>query len=235
MNNGVSVGLDADYQQNVVAECKSDRRGTATRSTRRAPPTCRSLISARLFGYNGLYDTFFREKLANLVDTSPPAMGVEDVDRGVRVGGSAAMLQHFQAAERIRQLFFRQGSQDPQLQFTLTPTDLDAAVLRFTLDVDGQALVYRHDAPRAVAATWPGPKPNLAVATFEERSGGRPNLVFEGPWAWLRMVGAARLDRESEVRYAMTYRCGWPRGAAHARSAQPAQSLRGARPAAVPV
>jgi type VI secretion system protein ImpL len=127
---------------------------------------------------------------------------------GSRVGGSAAMLRQFQVAERIRQLYFRQGSQDPQLQFTLTPTDLDAAALRFTLDVDGQSLVYRHDAPRAVAVTWPGPKPNLVVATFDERNGGRPNLVFEGPWAWLRMVNAARVDRESEVRYVMTIAAG---------------------------
>ena len=206
LNSRVSVGLDAEYQTNVVAECK---RVVDTRYPFNPAGTTDVPLAdfGRLFGYNGLYDTFFREKLANLVDTSRPQWEWKTLS-GSRVGGSDEMLQHFQAAERIRQLFFRQGSQDPQLQFTLTPTDLAAAVLRFTLDVDGQALVYRHDAPRAVAVTWPGPKPNLAVATFEERSGGRPNLVFEGPWAWLRMVGAARLDRESEVRYAMTISAG---------------------------
>jgi type VI secretion system protein ImpL len=118
------------------------------------------------------------------------------------------MLRPVEAAQRIRDLFFRQGSQEPQLQFTITPNDLDAGALKFTLEIDGQAIEYRHAAPRPVAITWPGPKPNLVVATFEERSGGRPNIVFEGPWAWHRMLGRAQVQRESEVRYAMTIAAG---------------------------
>jgi type VI secretion system protein ImpL len=206
LNSRVSDGLDADYQANVVNECKAV---VGTRYPFNPAGTVDVPLAdfGRLFGYNGLYDAFFRDKLANLVDTTRPQWEWKTLS-GSRVGGSAAMLRQFQVAERIRQLYFRQGSQDPQLQFTLTPTDLDAAALRFTLDVDGQSLVYRHDAPRAVAVTWPGPKPNLVVATFDERNGGRPNLVFEGPWAWLRMVNAARVDRESEVRYVMTIAAG---------------------------
>ena len=162
----------------------------------------------RLFGYNGLYDTFFTaNRLPDLVDMTHSPWTWRTL-QGIPVGGSPAMLRQFEAAQRIRQMYFRQGSQDPQLQFTITPSDLDAGALRFTLEIDGQTVDYRHAAPRPVAISWPGPKPNLVVATFEERSGGRPNIVFEGPWAWLRMLGRAQVQRESEVRYTMTIAAG---------------------------
>ena len=163
----------------------------------------------RLFGYNGLYDTFFREKLASLVDTTR-APGRGRHCSGSTVGGSRRDAAAFRGgrsasascssgrARRTRNCSSRSRRRD-----------LDAGALRFTLEVDGQTVDYRHAAPRAVAITWPGPKPNLVVATFEERSGGRPNLVFEGPvgvaCAW---SDAARVDRESEVRYAMTISAG---------------------------
>jgi type VI secretion system protein ImpL len=91
------------------------------------------------------------------------------------------MLRQFEAAQRIRQMYFRQGSQDPQLQFTITPSDLDAGALRFTLEIDGQTVDYRHAAPRPSRSAGQDPSRTWSFATFEERSGGRPNIVFRGP------------------------------------------------------
>jgi type VI secretion system protein ImpL len=93
---------------------------------------------------------------------------------------------------------------EPTLRFTVTPDELDTGAVRFTLSVDGQNLEYRHDAPRPVAMTWPGPGPGQAVATFEERGGARPNQVFQGPWAWLRFVEASRMERVNDVRLMLT-------------------------------
>jgi type VI secretion system protein ImpL len=198
MRGGTASTLDGLYNK-VVAECAAIV-GSRYPFTAAATADVPLADFGRLFGYNGVYDTFFRENLAPLVDTNRTPWSWRTVT-GVPVGGSSAMLRQVEAAQRIRELFFRQGSQDPQLQFTITPSDLDVGALRFTLDIDGQTIEYRHAAPRAVAVTWPGPKPNLVTATFEERGGARPNLVFEGPWAWLRFLARAQLQRESEVRY----------------------------------
>jgi type VI secretion system protein ImpL len=45
---------------------------------------------------------------------------------------------------------------------------------------------------------WPGPNPGMAAATFEDRSGPRPNLVFQGPWAWFRLIDASQIQPETE-------------------------------------
>jgi type VI secretion system protein ImpL len=202
VRSGATEDVSSKYAS-LVEECKAivgARYPFNASATADVPPA----DFGRLFGYNGLYDTFFTaNRLPELVDTTRSPWTWKTL-QGIPVGGSPAMLRQFEAAQRIRQLYFRQGSQEPQLQFTITPSDLDAGALRFTLEIDGQTIDYRHAAPRAVAVTWPGPKPNLVVATFEERGGGRPNIVFEGPWAWLRMLARAQVTRESEVRYAMS-------------------------------
>jgi type VI secretion system protein ImpL len=120
------------------------------------------------------------------------------------VGSTTQLLKRVEAAQRIRDMYFRAGSMDPELRFTITPEELDAAAVRFALDVDGQTVEYRHAAPRPVTMVWPGPRPGLTTVTFEERSGGHPNAVYQGPWGWLRFVESARLDRTSDVRVALT-------------------------------
>ena len=200
VRSGTAANLAAAYAP-VVAECQAivgSRYPFNPTGTVDVPPA----DFGRLFGYNGIYDKFFQESLSQLVDVNQRPWSWKTLE-GVPVGGSTAMLRQVEAAQRIRRLFFADGSQQPQLQFTITPISLDAGALRFTLEIDGTPIVYRHDAPRRVAVTWPGSKPNLVVATFEERGGGQPNLVFQGPWAWLRLLGRAQMQRESEVLYTM--------------------------------
>ena len=99
---------------------------------------------------------------------------------------------------------FRPGSQDPEVRFSIAAVDLDAGAVRFTLDVDGQAFDYRHGPVIAKPMTWPGPNPGRAIATFEERTGGRPNIAAEGPWAWFRLIDQAQVQRETDAVYVVT-------------------------------
>ena len=48
------------------------------------------------------------------------------------------MLDQFQAARRIRDMFFPPGSKKPDVRFCVTITDLDPARTRFVLQIDGQ-------------------------------------------------------------------------------------------------
>ena len=199
----LSITLESRYQQDVVKEC------TAIVASRfpfvAGSPTDVPLADfGRLLGYNGVYDTFFKTELASLVDTSRSPWAWRRDASGAAVGGSVSMLRQFEAADRIRTMFFRSGSQDPEVRFSIAAVDLDAGAVRFTLDVDGQAFDYRHGPVIAKPMTWPGPNPGRAIATFEERTGGRPNIAAEGPWAWFRLIDQAQVQRETDAVYVVT-------------------------------
>jgi len=59
-----------------------------------------------------------------------------------------------------------------------------------------------------VSITWPGGKVGGAAATFEEHSGSRSPMVFDGAWGLFRLLDKATLARESDIRYSLTVTSG---------------------------
>ncbi|MGH9350097.1 MAG: type VI secretion system membrane subunit TssM [Vicinamibacterales bacterium] len=204
---GIRSTIESRYQQDVMRPCVAAIEG-------RYPFNPMSAVDVpladfgRLFGHGGVFDTFFRTNLAEFVDTARNPWAWRADAAGAAVGGSTAILRQFQLAERIRDSFFRSGTQVPELRFSVTPAELDALATRFLLEIDGQSFDYRHGPERNWSAVWPGPNPGVAAATFEERSGGRPNIVHQGPWAWFRLVNAGHIQRESDVRHVITLQSG---------------------------
>src|SRR5690606_20275579 len=174
----------------------------------------------QVFGHGGIYDTFFKSELQPYVDTSRERWTWRPT--APPLAGAANMLARFQAAERIRQVFFRAGSQTPEVRFTLTAQSLDASATRFTLTLDGTSLEYRHDQPRPVAFTWPSPTPGRTAYAFEVAGGAGPNMAFEGPWAVLRLLEQAQVQAVSDVQYVYTFSA----GGLQARMQLQAQSVR---------
>jgi type VI secretion system protein ImpL len=160
----------------------------------------------RVLGYGGTFDTFFRTHLAALVDTSRTPWQWRE--GAAAIGGSPAMLRQFQQAQRIREVYFKPGTQVPEARFNLTPGSLDVAVTRFGLDLDGQRFEYRHGPQQSSPLTWPGGAVGQVAITFEERSGGSPNVVKQGPWAWFRMLDQAQVNRASDTRLGVTFTAG---------------------------
>jgi len=124
------------------------------------------------------------------------------------IGGSASMLKQFQDAERLRQVFFKPGGQTPEVRFVVSPDDLDADVDSFRLEVDGQALEYRHGPPKPVSMTWPGGAVGQASATFQQRNGTHPQSAFQGPWALFRLLDQASMAPQSDTRLSVTFKLG---------------------------
>jgi type VI secretion system protein ImpL len=190
-----SGDLEDRYRREVLREC-------TTALTGRYPFTPGSATDlplsdfARLFGHGGVYDAFFQNNLAVMVDTSRSPWSW----RPGAVSSSPAMLARFEAAQRVRDAFFPAGSRVPDLRFSVTLTDLDAAATRFILEIDGQRLEDRRGPPRPVTVTWPARSPGDAAATFEDRYGAWPAMRFVGPWAWFRLMDAAQARPESELR-----------------------------------
>ena len=203
--------LDQRYREQVIKPCMAIVSG-------RYPFTAGSPIDVpladfgRLFAGGGIFDTFFKENLAPLVDVSRSPWAWRAGGSGPP-GASSAMLRQFEQVQQIRERYFGPGGQLPEQQFTLTPGDLDASTARFTLEVDGQTLEYRHGPVRSIPARWPGPAPGVASVTFEDRSGAHPNTTFQGPWAWFRLLDTATLHADSDVRFTAAFQAGSHQGA----------------------
>ena len=188
--------LDQRYRQQVVNQCEQLIAG-------RYPFSAGSRVDVpladfgRVFGAGGIYDAFFKDNLAPLVDTTRSPWAWRS---GSPAGASPAMLRQFEAAEQIRQRYFGSAAPLPELQFTLTPVELDREANRFSLEVDGQTLDYRHGPVRSLPVKWPGPAPGAAAMTLEDRAGVQANRSFQGPWAWFRLLDAATLKAQTDVR-----------------------------------
>jgi type VI secretion system protein ImpL len=214
--------LENRYREDVLRDCNEVVAGHYPFTPGSATDTPLADFG-RLFGYGGVFDTFFKANLEPLVDTSRSPWTWRAGVSGASVGASTAMLRQFEAARRVREMFFRPGSQTPELHFTLMPAGLDPAATRFVLEIDGQAIDYRPGVERAWAATWPGPGTGAAVATFEDNSGGRPREAFAGPWAWFRLLDAVQVHRETDVRYIASFQVGGHQARAPAALLRPAR------------
>jgi type VI secretion system protein ImpL len=201
------VDLARRYNQQVLRECRDLIEGRYP--VNRASATDVPLADfSRVFGPGGVFDTFFRDNLAPLVDTSQEPWRWRQ--GAAPIGGSAALLRQFQLVQRIREMYFGPAgaaSQTPLTRFFLAPDVLDASVTRFTLDIDSQTFEYRHGPTASRPMAWPGESGRAAFA-FEDASGAIAGPSRQGPWAWFRLLDQARVDRESDSRFRVTFTAG---------------------------
>ena len=191
------------YAQQVVSECHDRVEGLFPLNPASATDAKLEDFS-RVFGPGGVFDTFYRENLAPLVDTSGPQWRWRDG----AAAGPAAMLQQFQRVQRVRDLYFGAGARGPEARFSLLADSLDGSVARFTLNVDGQSFEYRYESPRSRPLSWPGTVGEASFA-FEDRSGHPiPGNAFQGPWAWFRLLSQAQVERDTDSRFKVTFSAG---------------------------
>jgi type VI secretion system protein ImpL len=207
------------YQGEVVAECNAVVTGRYPFAS--SPSDVPIADFSRLFGYGGVYDSFFKTHLAPLVDATRSPWRWREAGGGT-IGLPASLPAQFEAADRIRQQFFRAGAAEPGLRFSLTPEYLDASVQRFVLEADGQRLEYAHGPQTRWALKWPSEAAEQVVATFETGDGPGASVVFEGPWAIFRLIDASNLQSQTETRFVL----GIQAGGATARLRLDAASIR---------
>jgi len=150
---------------------------------------------ARVFGPNGLLDAYFRSRLASQVDTRVrPWRLVGEMTLPAKAG---ATLRSFQMADEIRRLFFPPGAELPELRLQITPVGMDADVLMFSADVDGQMLRYENGPRRTRTLVWPGPAATQRVLlrTLPAGPNGVSAEVHDGPWALLRVMQRRGISR----------------------------------------
>lgn len=194
--------LDQLYASQVVRDC-TDLVGGRYPLDRSSSTDAAPADFAHVFGPGGVYDSFFRNHLAPLVDTSRSPWRW----RAGAAPASASMLRQFERAQRIRDVFFGTGSQTPQVRFNLTADTLDPTVTAFRMSVDGQSFQYAHGPVRSVSMQWPGTS-GQAAFEFDSPGGPIPGPAFQGPWAWFRLLDRARITPLSGSRYRATFTAG---------------------------
>jgi type VI secretion system protein ImpL len=153
----------------------------------------------RLFAPGGLLDDFFQKNLAQYVDTSSRPWKFRTVG-DTSLGDASASLVQFQRAAAIRDVFFRGGAA-PTIKLDFKPVSLDTSITQLAIDVDGQALKYSHGPQVPTSIQWPGPKGTSQVRVQVTPPGADPgasNLLFEGPWALMRMLDRAQIQPTSQ-------------------------------------
>ena len=201
VKGAASEDLGRKYEQDVASECVRLIEGRYP-FNRASSDDVELDDFAQLFAGGGTFDNFFHANLESLVDRSvSPWRWKSDA---AQPSGARGLLQQFQAVQAIRELYFRGGSKKPEVRFNMTPDSLDAAVTRFSLDVDNQPMEYRHERVQTLTFTWPGTGAGHTTVAFD--AGGPPNEVtFQGPWAWFRALDQAKIQAESLTRFLVTF------------------------------
>lgn len=198
ISGDMQVLLNRLWEAEVLPFCRQ-----ATRNRYPFYPTSRRGIPLKdfkdLFGPKGELARFF-EKISFPVDTTTDPWRW----KGEGKRGSKEALARFQRAAAIREAFFAAGS-DPTVELQLTAVGMDGQAKQFLLDLEGQLVIFRHEAGRSWRLTWPGDGTGVRMA-FIDLDDQEHNLPRQqGTWAWFRILDRSSLKRISAERYRVTF------------------------------
>ncbi len=190
---GARSGLNAQWQAKVYPFCQRALNGRYPFARGgKADVTMQDF--GKLFGPNGLIDSFFNENLITFVDTTSNPWRWKRVNN-TDLGISNAVLAQFQRAAEIRDGFFLAPGL-PSITFDLTPIALDPKAEQVILEVDGQPITYAHGPPQVTPLTWPGKGAGRTRVAFAPETAGIENsMTRDGPWAWFRLLDSAEVRR----------------------------------------
>jgi type VI secretion system protein ImpL len=155
---------------------------------------------ANFFGNGGTMDTFFKNYLQPFVDNSKFYWELKNVE-GQRINISQNTLEMFIRAALIQRMFFPEDSRIPAITFSLVPVDLDSNVQSFSLELDGQTVLFQKDNEQIISLYWPGPQPNHSAITFVDTQGKKAVLAETGPWSWFRILDKSHLESTSSPKH----------------------------------
>lgn len=217
MFRNIAVGASSDTQrrdlENVRKRINVEVGGFCRQAIAKRYPLVRSASSevtlgdiARMFAPgSGLMDSFFRDNLANKVDTTQANWRFMPGIDGKTLPGSEGLLRPFQQGQSIRDAFFANGATTPSFKVTVRTVRMDNTILSLTLDVDGQILRYSHGPQAVQVIDWPGPGgTNQVRMQLGLTNGSTATLVTNGSWALNRFfdkasisAGAGSLNRQA--------------------------------------
>jgi type VI secretion system protein ImpL len=120
----------------------------------------------RLFGVNGVFDSFFKQYLAKYVDASKAQWSYRP-EYPITARLSVASLREFQRAAQIREAFFATGGTQPNLSVMIYPPALSGPGVTAKFEMNGQVVSTISGvvaSPQPVQ--WPGAGGGRTAVTF---------------------------------------------------------------------
>ena len=186
--SSVSATLDATVGQ-FCRTALSDRYPFARNSSKDVTAD----DFAQMFAPGGLMDDFFQKNLQSMVDMSTKPWSFKKGIDGSSIGGSGGLIA-FQRAAVIRDVYFRGGGRVPTLKLEIKPVEMDASIIQFSLDIDGQLFKYSHGPQIPMPITWPGTRGSQQVRVqLTPQLAGANGLLGDGPWALHRLFDKAQI------------------------------------------
>lgn len=140
------------------------------------------------FRPGGTMDSFFQHYLAPFVTERRGTYVPLSPDATRALIGQETLAQ-FNRARQIREAFFPNKGPTLLVKYGVRPTFLSPNVLRATLDIDGNDIVYRHEAPRTYDMEWPSKgEASTVTVTLTPVEGRQTQVQRSGSWALFRFV-----------------------------------------------
>ncbi|MGL4237605.1 type VI secretion system membrane subunit TssM [Tabrizicola sp.] len=198
------TSVDALWQANGAKEC--------TRAVSGRYPFDRTASTevtiddfTRVFGPDGIFDSFFKDNLAGFVDvsTSPwrwkGGLGT--------TGEESAALAQFERAAAIRTAFFPPSSTTPQVRLTIDMISFDPATTSVWITIGDETSKHNQAFDDDVILLWPGETSNTArISLLPVRPG--TEIEKAGPWAPFRLFDEADITPVSENEFDVRYQTG---------------------------
>lgn len=157
------------------------------------------------FAVNGTMDTFFKNYLQPFVDNSRLYWEWKNID-GQRINIPQATLEMFIRAALIQKMFFPEDNRTPGINFSLVPVELSPNTQSFTLNLEGQTVIFQKDNEQIISLNWPGPQPNHVELSFVDDQGKKLNIAESGVWAWFKILDKCHLESTSNPKhYKLTF------------------------------
>ncbi|MGR9271308.1 type VI secretion system membrane subunit TssM (plasmid) [Rhizobium leguminosarum] len=150
----------------------------------------------RLFGPEGLFKTFFKEKLEAFVDTSASPWGWKGTFGAASIP-SAAIAQ-FENADKINRAFFPAGSENPSISINVKPVSLTEAASAVMLEIEGERVVYFHGPIQSKSITWPSTDASNVSRLAFQPGGWQQALTENGDWSPFRLFDDANLANQGD-------------------------------------
>ncbi|NTJ44597.1 type VI secretion system membrane subunit TssM [Agrobacterium larrymoorei] len=150
----------------------------------------------RLFGPEGVFQSFFKQRMEPFVDkTTTPwswkgTFGAEGIP-------SDAIAQ-FENADKIFRAFFPNGSEAPLVSINVKPVSLSDASSAVMLEIEGERVVYYHGPVQAKSINWPSADNSANLSRIAFQPGGWQQAKTEnGDWSPFRLFDDAQIRDQS--------------------------------------
>ena len=149
---------------------------------------------SEFFKPQGTMDKFYLEYIKPFVK-SRQRWSNREVD-GNTLGISNDALNQLRKAYKIKNLFFRNNSNMPSLEFQMRPFAMSKNDARFTLEIGDKQLNYSHGPKFWKTFDWSSADEDKRVRiVFEDLNDEIHSHTYTGPWAWFRLQDNFKLKK----------------------------------------